>query len=160
MRCCFFYSETCKIGWSSRRPLGPGSRSRIASTWYSHSAPGLNTITFTSLLKISWTCPPGKFDPLLGRLLFSTVPSSNSGVSVSYPWKALWMTWRPLRAPILPWTLLRELQRYNQQMCCTGCKGSRKSSWITDPNLVCVFVEKHIFYTDPWLYQANRIWLS
>ena len=61
-----------------------------------------NSISFCFLLvKYYWFAWRANQWPLIGELLFSSVPSSNSLVSVSDPWRAFWADTAPFKGPRL-----------------------------------------------------------
>ena len=86
------------------------------------------------------------YDPLRGRVFFSSVPSRNSLISVSHPWSAFWADTAPrlLRAvSTSPRALLPDLLRYKVTVKWGGsCRGPSTSWRTTDSNLDFVFVKK------------------
>ena len=100
--------------------------------------------------------------PLIGETLFSSVPPSNSLVSVSDPRRAFWADTAPFSGPRLASCVASgttEIQGH-RQVCRARRGGPRTPSTTTDANLDCAFVENALFYTDPWLWKANRRELS
>ena len=100
--------------------------------------------------------------PLIGETLFSSVPPSNSLVSVSDPRRAFWADTVPFLGPRLASCVasgITELQRH-RQVCSARRGGPRTLSTTTDANLDCAVVENALFYTDPWPREVNRIELS
>ena len=128
-------------------------------------APGLatNSIFICFLfVKNHWFAWRANQWPLVGETLFSSVPPSNSLVSVSDPWRAFWADTAPFKGPRLASCVASgttEIQGH-LQVCRARRGGPRTPSKIADANLDCAFVENALFYTDPWLWKVNRIRLS
>ena len=75
--------------------------------------------------------------PIVGEILFSSIPPSNSLVSISDPWRAFW-------ANTVPSTrLVRCFRNYRESR--TPSVVPRTMSSTTDANLDCTFVENPLF---------------
>ena len=122
-----------------------------------------NSIFFCFLfVKNHWFAWRANQWPLIGETLFSSVPPSNSLVSVSDPRRAFWADTAPFSGPRLASCVASgttEIQGH-RQVCRARRGGPRTPSTTTDANLDCAFVENALFYTDPWLWKVNRIELS
>ena len=90
----------------------------------------------------SLICLEGKS---IGYALFSSVPPSNSLISVS----------DPRLASCIP-SGTTEIQGHRQVWHARN-RGPRTLSTTTDANLDCAFVENALIYTDPWSWKVNRI---
>ena len=127
---------------------------------------GLATKSIFSTLSIFSDClcflliislPGGQInEPSSGRILFSSVPPSNSLVSVSDPQRAFWADTEPFKGHI-PRTFAL-LPEGDYQVYRTCRRRRTTPSRTTDANLD-VYCLKHT-YTDPWLWKENRIQLS
>ena len=94
--------------------------------------------------------------------LFSSVPPSNSLVSVSDPWGAFWAdtaSFKGHRLALCVPSITTEI-RGHCQVCHARWSSPRTPSTTTVANLDCAFVENALFYTNPWLWKFNRIKLS
>ena len=83
--------------------------------------------------------------------LFSSVPPSNSLVSVSDPWGAFWADTAPYKGPSLASCVasgITEKQGHNQ-VCRARLGGPRTESKAADANLDCASVDNALFYADP-----------
>ena len=81
--------------------------------------PGLDTISFVFCFLFVKNHSKSINDPSTGKHCFSSVPPSNSLVSVSKPIKGFFeLTRRPSRALDSPLALLLELQRYKDTVRC------------------------------------------
>ena len=107
------------------------------------SSPGLatNSIFFCFLsVKNHWFAHHW---PLVGETLLSSVPPSNSLVSVSDPRRAFWADTAPFSGPRLTSCVASgttEIQGH-RQVCRARPRGHRTPSRTTDANLDCAFVE-------------------
>ena len=84
------------------------------------------------------------------EILFSSVPPSNSLVSVSDPRRAFWADTAPFSGPRLASCVASgttEIQGH-RQVCRARRGGPRTPSTTTDANLDCAFVENALIYTD------------
>ena len=96
------------------------------------------------------------------EILFSSIPPSNSLVSVSDPQRAFWADTAPFSGPRLASCVASgttEIQGHSQ-VCRARRGGPRTPSTTTDANLDCAFVANALFYADPWFWKVNRIELS
>ena len=122
-----------------------------------------NSIFFCFLfVKNHWFAWRANQWPLIGETLFSSVPPSNSLVSVSDPRRAFWADTAPFSGPRLASCVASgttEIQGH-RQVCRARRGGPRTPSTTTDANLDCAFVENALIYTDPRLWKVNRIELS
>ena len=99
---------------------------------------------------------------LLAReTIFSSLPPSNSLVSISDPRRAFWADTAPFSGPRIACVAsgTTEIQGH-RQVCRARRGGPRTPSITTDTNLDCAFVENALFYRAPWFWKVNRIELS
>ena len=87
----------------------------------------------------------------------SSVPPSNSLVSVSDSRRAFWADTAPFLGPRL--ALCVEIQGHHQ-VCRARCEGTRTPSTTADANLDCAFFENALFYIVLWFWKVNRIELN
>ena len=100
-------------------------------------------LIFFPLCTKSLICLEGKLMTPHRGALFSSVPPSNSLVSVSDPPRDCTRT------------LLGPSTRFVR--CFQIYRDTRTPSTTTDANLDCAFVENALVYTDPWFWKVNRI---
>ena len=84
---------------------------------------------------------------LVEEILFSSVPASNSLVSVSDPWRTFWADMVSFKGPGL--TLYIASGTTEKQVCCTRRGGPRTPSRTTDSNLDRAFVENTLVFVVP-----------
>ena len=96
--------------------------------------------------------------PLKGETLFSSVPPSNSLVSVSDLRRAFWVDTAPFSGPQLASCVASETTEIQGQ--CWVCRarrgGPRTPSTTTDANLDCAFVKNTLSTTDPRFWKINK----
>ena len=132
----------------------------IDSGW----TPGLatNSICFCFLcVKNHWFAWRANQWPLAGETLFSSVPPSNSLVSVLDLRRAFWADTASFSGPRLASCVVSgatEIQGHRQ--VCRARRGGPRTLSTTDTNLDCAFVENALIYTNPRLWKVNRIELS
>ena len=122
--------------------------------------PGLDTISFVFCFLFVKNHSKSINDPSTGKHCFSSVPPSNSLVSVSKPIKGVfWADTAPFKGPRLALCVASgttEIQGHRQE-CSARREGPRTPSTTTDANLDCAFVENTLLYIDPWFWKVNRI---
>ena len=125
--------------WKRRVPGGQWTSWAPTQVWH------LSHFFLFPLWQKSLICLEGKsMTPHRGYTLFSSVPPSNSLVSVSDPLRAF-LSWQgALQGPST--RLVR---------CFWNYRKTRTPS-TTDANLDCAFVENALFYSNAWLWKFNR----
>ena len=85
--------------------------------------------------------------PLVGKTLFSSVPPSNSLVSVTDPRRAFWADKAPFSGPRLASCVASgTTEKQGHGLLCRARRwGPRTPSTTTDANLDCAFVENALF---------------
>ena len=124
--------------------------------------PGLvtNSIFF---VKKSLFCIGGQINyPLSREKLFSSIPLSNSLVSVSEPWRAFWADMAPFKGPRFASSVasVTTEKQGHCQVCYARHRGCKTPSRTADVNFDCMFVESALLFTDPWWWKVNRKELS
>ena len=96
---------------------------------------------------------------LIRETLFSSIPPSNSLVSVLDPQRAFWADMAPFSGPRLASCVASGTteEQGHRQVCRARREGPRTPSTTTHANLDCAFVENELFYIDPWLWEVNII---
>ena len=134
-------------------PLGPWKWTTITIVQFIHSHFGWASSGHLLMFPFG-----EKIDPCRGNT-FSSVPPSNSLVSVLDPWRAFWADTPPFKGPRLASCVASgttEMQGHCQ-VCCARRGGPRTPSKTADANLDSDFVENALFYTNPWLWKVNII---
>ena len=102
-------------------------------------------------VKNHWSAWRANKWPLTGEILLSSVPSSNSLVSVLDPWRAFWADVAPFKGPRVTLCIASgTTEKHGHcQVGCTTRKGPMAASTTTGEKLDCAFVENALLFFVP-----------